>query len=139
VNIVKKKCLSESVIQNEMRLDCWQFFSAADAHCSIMSLEFWYSNMNINKTKIKWIWFELATKTRSLYDSTIRSYKKHCMIWDFFVFSVTIESLKSWMFTLDTRELKTKSIKTYLIKIKFYHVDMRHFDETLCIFHSNVL
>jgi hypothetical protein len=43
------------------------------------------------------------------------------------------------VFTLDTRELKTKSIKAYLIKIRSYHVDIRHFDETLRIFHSNVL
>jgi hypothetical protein len=43
------------------------------------------------------------------------------------------------VFTLDTRELKTKSIKTYLTEVRFYHVDMRHLDETLRIFHSNVL
>jgi hypothetical protein len=43
------------------------------------------------------------------------------------------------MFTLDIRELKTKNIKTYLTKVKSYHVDMRHFDKTLRIFHYNVL
>jgi hypothetical protein len=43
------------------------------------------------------------------------------------------------MFTFDIRELKTKNIKTYLIKVKSFHVDMKHFDETLHIFHSNVL
>jgi hypothetical protein len=43
------------------------------------------------------------------------------------------------MFTLNTRELKIKSIKTYLTEVKSYHVDMKHFDETLRIFHSNVL
>jgi hypothetical protein len=95
--------------------------------------------MNIDRTKIRWIWFELATKTRSSYDSTIRSYREHCMIWDLFVFSAIIESLRSWVFTLDTRELKAKSIKTYLTEVKSYHVDMRHLDETLRIFHSNVL
>jgi hypothetical protein len=41
--------------------------------------------------------------------------------------------------TLDTRELKAKSIKAYLTEIRSYHVDMRHPDETLRIFHSNVL
>jgi hypothetical protein len=139
MNIVKEECLSESIVQSEMRLDCWQFSSTADAHRSIESLEFWYSNMNIDRTKIRWIWFELAIKTRSSYDSTIRSYRKHCMIWDFLVFSTIIESLRSWVFTLDTRELKTKSIKAYLTEIRFYHVDMKHLDETLRIFHSNVL
>jgi hypothetical protein len=43
------------------------------------------------------------------------------------------------VFTLDTRELKTKSIKAYLTEVKSYHVDMRHLDETLRIFHSNAL
>jgi hypothetical protein len=43
------------------------------------------------------------------------------------------------VFTLDTRELKTKNIKAYLTEIRFYYVDMRHLDETLRIFHSNVL
>jgi hypothetical protein len=122
-----------------VKSDCWQFFSTANAHCSIKSFKFWYSDMNINKTKIKWMWFELAIKTRLSYNSTIKSYRKHCMIWDFLVFSVIIESLKSWMFTLDTRELKTKSIKAYLTKIRFYHVDMKHLDETLRIFYSNAL
>jgi hypothetical protein len=139
VNIVKKECLSESVVQSEVRLDCWQFFSAADAHRSIESLEFWYSNMNINKTKIKWIWIELAIKTRLSYDSTIKIYKKHCMIWDFLIFSAIIKSLRSWVFTFDTRELKIKNIKTYLTEIKSYHVNIKHFDETLRIFHNNVL
>jgi hypothetical protein len=78
-------------------------------------------------------------KTRSSYDSTIRSYREHCIIWDFLVFSTIIESLRNWMFTLDTRELKTKSIKTYLTEVKSYHVDMKHFDETLRIFHNNAL
>jgi hypothetical protein len=43
------------------------------------------------------------------------------------------------MFIFNIRELKTKSIKAYLTKIKSYHVDMRHLDETLRIFHSNAL
>jgi hypothetical protein len=43
------------------------------------------------------------------------------------------------MFTLDTRELKTKSIKAYLTKVKSYYVDMKHLDETLHIFYSNAL
>jgi hypothetical protein len=43
------------------------------------------------------------------------------------------------VFTFDTRELKIKNIKAYLTKIKSYHVEMKHFDETLRIFHSNVL
>jgi hypothetical protein len=122
-----------------VKSDCWQFFSAADAHRSIELLKFWYSDMNINRTKIWWIWFELATKTRSLYDSTIKSYREHCVIWDLLVFLTIIESLRSWVFILNTRELKIKSIKTYLTEVKSYHVDMRHLDETLCIFHNNAL
>jgi hypothetical protein len=122
-----------------MRLDYWQFFSAADAHRLIESFEFWYLDMNIDRTKIRWIWFELATKTRSSYDSIIRSCREHCMIWDLLVFSAIIESLRSWVFTLDTRKLKTKNIKTYLTEVKSYHVDMKHLDETLRIFHSNAL
>jgi hypothetical protein len=43
------------------------------------------------------------------------------------------------VFTFDTRELKIKSINTYVTKVKFYQVDIRHLDETLRIFHSNVL
>jgi hypothetical protein len=43
------------------------------------------------------------------------------------------------VFTFDTRELKIKSIKAYLTEIKSYHVDMKYLDETLRIFHSNVL
>jgi hypothetical protein len=43
------------------------------------------------------------------------------------------------VFIFDTRELKIKNIKTYLIEIRFYYVDMKHLDETLRIFHSNVL
>jgi hypothetical protein len=43
------------------------------------------------------------------------------------------------VFTLDTRELKTKSIKAYLTEVRFYHVDMKYLDETLRIFHSNIL
>jgi hypothetical protein len=95
--------------------------------------------MNINRSKTRWIWFDLAIKTRSIYDSTIRSYKKHCMINDLIIFSTTIKSLKSWIFALDTRKLKTKSIKAYLTEIRSYHVDMRHFDEILRIFQSNSL
>jgi hypothetical protein len=59
------------------------------------------------------------------------------MIDDFIVFSTIIESLKSWIFALNTRKLKAKSIKTYLTEIRFYHVDMKHFDEILRIFQSN--
>jgi hypothetical protein len=95
--------------------------------------------MNINKSKTRWIWFDLAIKTRSTYDSKIKNYKKHYIINDFIVFSTIIKSLKSWVFALDTRKLKTKSIKAYLIEIKFYHVDMRHLDEILRIFQSNFL
>jgi hypothetical protein len=43
------------------------------------------------------------------------------------------------MFTFDIRELKIKSIKTYITEIRFYHVDMKHLDKTLRIFHNNVL
>jgi hypothetical protein len=43
------------------------------------------------------------------------------------------------MFTLVIRELKIKNIKAYLTKVEFYHVDISHFDETLCIFYNNVL
>jgi hypothetical protein len=95
--------------------------------------------MNIDRSKTKWIWFDLAIKTRSTYDSTIRSYKKHCIINDLIVFSTIIESLRSWVFALDTRKLKTKSIKTYLTEIRSYHVDMKHLDEILRIFQSNSL
>jgi hypothetical protein len=95
--------------------------------------------MNINRSKTRWIWFDLAIKTRSTYNSTIRSYRKHCMIDDFIVFSIIIESLRSWVFALDIRKLKTKSIKAYLTEVKSYHVDMRHLDEILRIFQSNSL
>jgi hypothetical protein len=95
--------------------------------------------MNINRSKTRWIWFDLAIKTRLTYDSTIKSYKKHCMINDFIVFSTIIESLRSWIFALDIRKLKIKSIKAYLTKIRSYHVDMKHFDEILRIFQSNSL
>jgi hypothetical protein len=43
------------------------------------------------------------------------------------------------MFTFDTRELESKSIKIFLIKIRFYDVDMKYLDETLRIFHNNAL
>jgi hypothetical protein len=95
--------------------------------------------MNIDRSKTKWIWFDLAIKTRSIYNSTIRSYRKHYMINNIIVFSTTIESLKSWVFALDIRKLKIKSIKAYLTRIRFYHVDMRHLDEILRIFQSNSL
>jgi hypothetical protein len=89
--------------------------------------------------KIRWIWFNLVIKTRLTYNLTIRSYKKHCMINDFIVFSIIIKSLRSWMFALDTRKLKTKNIKTYLTKIKSYHVDVNHFNEILHIFQNDSL
>jgi hypothetical protein len=95
--------------------------------------------MNIDRSKIRWIWFDLAIKTRSIYNSTIKIYKKYCMINDFIVFSTIIESRKSWVFALDTRKSKTKNIKAYLTKIRFYHVDMKHLDEILRIFQSNFL
>jgi hypothetical protein len=95
--------------------------------------------MNINRSKTRWILFDLAIKTRSTYDSMIKSYKKHCIINDFIIFSTIIESLKSWVFALDTRKLKTKNIKAYLTEIRSYHIDMRQFDETLRIFQSNFL
>jgi hypothetical protein len=122
-----------------MRANYWQVLSSADTYDSIKSLEFWYSDMNIDKSKTRWIWFDLAIKTRLIYNSTIRSYKKHCMIDDFIVFSTIIESLRSWIFALDTRKLKAKSIKAYLIEIRSYHVDMKHLDEILRIFQSNSL
>jgi hypothetical protein len=122
-----------------VKINCWQVFSSADTYNSIKSLEFWYSDMNINRSKTRWILFDLAIKTRSTYDSTIRSYKKHYIINDFIVFSTIIESLKSWVFALDTRKLKAKNIKAYLIEIRFYHVDISHFDEILRIFQSNFL
>jgi hypothetical protein len=40
---------------------------------------------------------------------------------------------------LNTRKLKTKNMKTYLTKVRFYHVDIKHFDEILRIFQSNFL
>jgi hypothetical protein len=43
------------------------------------------------------------------------------------------------VFTFDTRELKIKNIKTYLTEVRSYYVDMKHFDETLRIFHNNAL
>jgi hypothetical protein len=122
-----------------VRINCWQIFSSADTYDSIELLKSWYSNMNINKSKTRWIWFDLAIKTRSTYNSTIRNYKKYCMINDLIVFSIIIESLRSWIFVLDIRKLKAKSIKAYLIKVKSYHVDMRHLDEILRIFQSNSL
>jgi hypothetical protein len=122
-----------------VKVNCWQIFLFVDTYDFIKSFESWYSDMNINKSKIRWIWFDLAIKTRSIYNSTIRSYRKYYMINDFIVFSTIIESLKSWVFALDTRKLKTKSIKAYLTEIRFYHVDMRHFDEILRIFQINSL
>jgi hypothetical protein len=95
--------------------------------------------MNINKSKTRWIWFNLAIKTRSTYNSTIRTYKKHCMINDLIVFSTIIKSLKSWIFAFDTRKLKIKSVKAYLTEIRSYHVDIKYFDKTLRIFQSNSL
>jgi hypothetical protein len=95
--------------------------------------------MNINKLKTRWIWFDLVIKTWLIYNSTIKSYKKHCIINDFIVFSTIIKSLRSWVFAFDIRKLKTKNVKTYLTKVKFYHVDMRHFDEILHIVQNNSL
>jgi hypothetical protein len=95
--------------------------------------------MNIDRTEARWIWFGLAIKTRSSYDSAVRSYREHCMIWGLPVFPATIESLRSWVSTLGTRGLKAKSIKAYLTGVRSYHVDMGHPDETLRIFHSNAL
>jgi hypothetical protein len=43
------------------------------------------------------------------------------------------------VFTFDTQELKIKSIEAYLTEVKSYHVDIKHLDETLRIFHSNAL
>ena len=100
--------------------------------------ESWYSEIPLSRPAARYLWWGLAVKTRSLYDTGRRSYVTYCRIsMNATPFPATIQTLSSWIAMLGEHKIQPKTIKAYLAGVRSSQIDTGF--EDLETFHHPVL
>ncbi len=118
VNFNSWKSSSWFTFSSEVQYYCWRVFSANYTSVNQRKLlSFWYSEIFLDCSAVKYLWWDLATFIRSIYDTVKRSYFMFCFLIIRVKYSTSISNLISWSTNLENKMIKVKIIKIYLINL----------------------
>ncbi len=140
VNFNSWKSFNWFAFLSEVQYYCWRVFSTS--YTSInqrKSLSFWYSEISLDHSAVRYLWWDLATFIRSIYDTIKRSYFMFCFLIVRVKYSTSISNLISWSANLKNKMIKVKIIKTYLIDLWLHHIDVEYSDIKIETFHHFTL
>ena len=103
---------------SEVQYYCWWIFSAS--YTSInqhKSLNFWYSKIFLNYLTVKYLWWDLVTFIKDIYNTAKRSYFMFCFLIIKVKYSTSILNLINWSMNLKNKMIKVKIIKIYFINL----------------------
>ncbi len=103
------------------------------------SLNFWYSKVFLDHSAVKYLWWDLVTFIRDIYDTVKRSYFMFCFLIVRVKYLTSISNLISWSVNLEDKMIKVKIIKIYLIDLWSHHIDVEYSDIEIETFHHSTL
>ncbi len=125
---------------SEVQYYCWRIFSASYTSVNQReSLSFWYSEVFLDRSAVRYLWWNLATFIRDIYDTAKRSYSMFCFLIVRVKYSTSISNLISWSANLENKIIKVKIIKIYLIDLWSHHIDVEYSDIEIETFHHSTL
>lgn len=108
----------------------WQKFTieTIDHHFTALKrdlFEFWYHQINLSRKATRLFYWNLISKTRELYFTSIKNY---IIYYDLNIFnsffSIIVNSLINWIAQLNIKRVKTNIIKNYFIEIRSVYINM---------------
>ena len=140
MNFNSWKLFSWFAFSSEVQYYCWQVFSASYTSVNQReSLSFWYNEILLNCSAVRYLWWNLATFIRSIYDTVKRSYFMFCFLIIRVKYSTSVLNLISWSVNLKNKMIKVKIIKIYFINLWLHHIDVKYSDIEIEIFHHSTL
>ncbi len=125
---------------SEVQYYCWRIFSASYTSVNQRkSSNFWYSEIFLDHSAVKYLWWDLATFIRDIYDIAKRSYFIFCFLIIRVKYSTSISNLISWSANLKNKMIKVKIIKIYLINLWLHHIDIEYSNIEIETFHHSTL
>ena len=125
---------------SEVQYYCWRVFSAN--YTSVNQREsssFWYSEISLDRSAVRYLWWDLTTFIRNIYNTVKRSYFMFCFLIIKVKYSTSISNLISWSANLENKMIKVKIIKIYLIDLWSHHIDVEYSDIEIETFHHSTL
>ncbi len=140
VNFNSWKSFSWFAFSSEVQYYCWRVFSTSYTSVNQRKLlSFWYSKIFLDHSAVKYLWWDLATFIKSIYNIIKKSYFMFCF-WIIKVkYSTSISNLISWSTNLENKMIKVKIIKIYLIDLWSHHIDVEYSDIEIETFHHFTL
>ncbi len=140
MNFNSWKWFSWFAFLSKVQYYCWRVFSASYTSVNQRkSLSFWYSKIFLDHSAVRYLWWDLATFIKSIYDTIKRSYFMFCFLIIKVKYSTSISNLISWSANLKNKMIKVKIIKIYLIDLWSHHIDVKYSDIEIEIFHHSTL
>ena len=99
----------------------------------------WFNEVPLERTAARYLWYGLATSTRSTYSTARRDYTLFCLKTTRARYPATVETLTSWSANLGDRNLKSKTIKAYLTGLRSHHIDIGYAGGDIEAFHHPTL
>jgi len=140
VNFNSWKLSSWFAFSSEVQYYCWRVFSASYTLVNQRkSLSFWYSEILLDCLPVRYLWWDLVTFIKSIYDTVKRSYFMFCFLIIRVKYSASISNLINWSMNLKNKMIKVKIIKIYLIDLWSHHIDIEYSDIEIETFHHFTL
>ncbi len=140
VNFNSWKSSSWFTFSSKVQYYCWRVFSASYTSVNQReSLSFWYSEVSLDRLAVKYLWWDLIMFIRNIYNTIKKSYFMFCFLIIKVKYSTSISNLISWSVNLKNKMIKVKIIKTYLINLWSYHIDVEYSDIKIETFHHFTL
>ena len=123
VNFNLWKSSSWFAFLSEVQYYCWWVFSASYTLVNQReSSNFWYSEVSLDRSAVRYLWWDLATFIRSIYDTVKKSYFMFCFLIIRVKYFTSVSNLISWSANLEDKMIKVKIIMivmmNWLIEIK---------------------
>ncbi len=112
VNFNSWKSFNWFAFSSEVQYYCWRVFSASYTSVNQRkSLSFWYSEILLDCSAVRYLWWSLTTFIKDIYNTVKRSYFMFCFLIVRVKYSTSISNLISWSANLKDKMIKVKIIK----------------------------
>ena len=114
--------------------NCWRVSPTSSNVLIHEPLSLWYAKTPLPRQAVHYLWWGLIAKTRITYHSVRKSYVSYYWIAGVLLFPALLFNLAYWIAELRVRNLKAKTIKSYLAVMRSSQVEIGTTHDELKIF-----
>ena len=140
VNFNSWKLSSWFAFLSEVQYYYWWVFSTSYTSINqCKSSNFWYSEILLDCSAVRYLWWDLVMFIKDIYDMIKRSYFMFCFLIIKVKYSTSISNLINWSANLKNKMIKVKIIKTYFINLWSHHINVEYLNIKIKTFHHSIL